>query len=111
MRPRCLEVYLAVLTGWGGDKSAKSRRAGRGLGLWAAGLQRQEREITLFLVVQGEDDQYGSVAQVDEVADRCYAPVDVMMLPSCRHAPHFDQTEATLDGIASFCERLRQINA
>ena len=63
------------------------------------------------LVVQGEDDQYGSVAQVDEVAGRCYAPVDVMMLPSCRHAPHFDQTEATLAGIASFCDRLRKINA
>ena len=63
------------------------------------------------LVVQGEDDQYGSIAQVDEVATRCYAPVDVMMLEDCRHAPHFDQAEATLAGIDSFCTRLRQINS
>ena len=62
------------------------------------------------LVLQGQEDQYGSIAQVDEVTDRCYAPVDVMMLESCRHAPHFDQAEATLAGIVSFCTRLRQIN-
>jgi len=62
------------------------------------------------LVLQGEEDQYGSIAQVDEVAERCYAPVDVMMIKSCRHSPHFDQAEATLAGIASFCNRLRQIN-
>jgi len=47
---------------------------------------------------------------VDEVAERCYAPVDVMMIKSCRHSPHFDQAEATLAGVASFCNRLRQIN-
>ena len=62
------------------------------------------------LVLQGEEDQYGSIAQVDEVAERCYAPVDVMMIESCRHTPHFDQAEATLAGIASFCNRLRQVN-
>ena len=33
-----------------------------------------------------------------------------MMIESCRHTPHFDQAEATLAGIASFCNRLRQIN-
>ena len=51
------------------------------------------------------------MAQIDEVVDRCYAPVDVLAIEDCRHAPHLDAPQTTLDGIAGFCRRLADINA
>jgi pimeloyl-ACP methyl ester carboxylesterase len=63
------------------------------------------------LVVQGVDDEYGTAAQVEEIAARSYAPVEVEMLTACRHAPHLDQPERTLARIADFCARLERIEA
>lgn len=63
------------------------------------------------MVIQGREDQYGTLAQVEEVQERSYAPVDVMILENCRHAPHQDQPERTLDAIAEFVERLERIEA
>ena len=62
------------------------------------------------LAIQGHDDQYGSMAQINEVTDRCYAPVDLLTLTDCRHAPYLDQPQATLDGVSDFCRRLADIN-
>ncbi len=58
------------------------------------------------LVIQGRQDQYGTLAQVEEVETRSYAPVDVEILDACRHAPHADQPEKTLAAIAEFTRRL-----
>jgi pimeloyl-ACP methyl ester carboxylesterase len=54
------------------------------------------------LVVQGEDDPYGTRAQVDAIAKQAGGRVEVAMLASCGHAPHRDQEEATLGAIARF---------
>lgn len=61
------------------------------------------------LAVQGREDQYGSLAQVDEIETRSYAPVDMAVIDDCRHAPHFEQPEQTLAAIAEFAARLRRI--
>lgn len=61
------------------------------------------------LVIQGADDQYGTLAQVAEVETRSYAPVDVEILPDCRHSPHLDQPQAVLDAVAEFAARLVRI--
>lgn len=61
------------------------------------------------LVIQGENDQYGTSRQVEEIVNRSYAPVDVEMLPHCGHAPHLDQPGRTLAAIADFCRRLERI--
>lgn len=58
------------------------------------------------LVIQGEGDQYGTMAQVRAIADRSYAPVDVLALADCRHSPQFDQSQAVLAGVAAFAEHL-----
>lgn len=55
-----------------------------------------------ILVLQGEDDPYGTRAQVDAVAAKAAGRVDVVMLPACGHAPHRDQPEATLAAAAAF---------
>ena len=54
-----------------------------------------------ILVVQGEDDEYGTKKQVEAIA-RGARDVEVRMLPECGHSPHRDQPEATLRAIAEF---------
>ena len=54
------------------------------------------------LVIQGADDQYGTVKQVRAIEARSPAPVTSLILEACRHAPQFDQPQATLDAIIRF---------
>jgi pimeloyl-ACP methyl ester carboxylesterase len=54
-----------------------------------------------ILVVQGEDDEYGTRKQVDAI-ERGARDVQVLMLPACGHSPHRDQPEASLRAIAAF---------
>lgn len=61
------------------------------------------------LAIQGEDDEYGTVAQIREIENRIYSPVDVEMIAGCRHAPHMEKPEATLAAVAEFCARLDRI--
>jgi pimeloyl-ACP methyl ester carboxylesterase len=63
------------------------------------------------LAIQGAEDQYGTLAQIDELESRSYAPVDRLILPDCRHAPFLDQPAQVLDGVAEFCARLERIEA
>ena len=63
------------------------------------------------LAIQGEDDQYGTLAQIDELENRCYAPVDRLVLSDCRHAPFIDQPDAVVVQIADYCARLERIEA
>ena len=58
------------------------------------------------LLIQGEDDQYGTVAQVKAIARQVSGPVETLILPNCAHSPHVDQKEATLEKIAHFVARL-----
>ncbi len=63
------------------------------------------------LVIQGNQDQYGTKAQVTEVETRSYAPVEVAMIDDCRHSPHLDQPGITLAVIHDFTARLVRIEA
>ena len=53
------------------------------------------------LVIQGEDDEYGTSRQVEAVRARV-KQVGVLMLPQCKHSPHRDQPEATLEAVGKF---------
>jgi pimeloyl-ACP methyl ester carboxylesterase len=61
-----------------------------------------------ILIVQGEDDQYGTVRQIEVAEAECYCPVEVALLPGAKHAPQREAPEATLKAIAEFVERVRQ---
>ncbi len=61
------------------------------------------------LVIQGRNDQYGTIAQVHEIESRSYAPVDAVILDDCRHSLHQDKAEATLTAISEFTRRLTRI--
>lgn len=58
------------------------------------------------LVVQGEDDPYGTLAQLDAIEAGCPAPVQRLVLERCGHAPHRDRRDATLAAVARFIDTL-----
>lgn len=47
-------------------------------------------------VIQGEQDEYATDAQVTRIAEAVAGPCRPLLLPDCRHSPHKDQREATL---------------
>ena len=57
------------------------------------------------LVVQGEADPYGTLAQVDAI-ERGARDVERVILADCGHAPHRDQPERTLEAMARWVARL-----
>lgn len=61
------------------------------------------------LLIQGRQDEYGTLAQLREVESRSYAPVEMVLLDQCRHAPHLDAGAKTLAAIAAFTARLQRI--
>ena len=63
------------------------------------------------LAIQGRDDQYGTLAQIAEIENRSYAPVDTLILDGCRHSPHLEKTEEVLAAISEFSRRLERIEA
>ncbi len=62
------------------------------------------------LIVQGEDDQYGTVRQIEAAERECYCPVEVALLPGAKHSPQREAPEATLAAIADFVARALQAN-
>ena len=58
------------------------------------------------LVVQGEDDEYGSWKHVESIQRRSNGPVETLLVPRCGHAPHAEQRETTLDAMTRFIRRI-----
>jgi pimeloyl-ACP methyl ester carboxylesterase len=64
------------------------------------------RSITApMLVIQGEDDEYGTDAQIHAIQEKCGGTVETLILSDCKHAPFRDQNEATTSGISYFIEQ------
>jgi pimeloyl-ACP methyl ester carboxylesterase len=59
-----------------------------------------------ILIVQGEDDQYGTLRQIEVAQEECYCPVEVALLPGARHSPQREAPEPTLKAIADFVARV-----
>ncbi len=60
------------------------------------------------VVIQGEDDEYGTTRQVEAIQTRV-PQTEVLLLPNCAHAPHRDQPEATLKLIANFMAEISRV--
>ena len=63
------------------------------------------------LAIQGRDDQYGTLAQIEEIESRAYSPVETLIPDGCKHAPHQEQPDAVLAAVAEFTARLERIEA
>jgi len=59
-----------------------------------------------ILAIQGEDDEYGSMAQIDAIAAQAVNAPDVALLKlaDCRHSSHKDQPQAVIRAIVEFLD-------
>ncbi len=58
------------------------------------------------LLIQGEDDQYGSPRQLYAIQANIRGEAEVRFFPRCRHVPFLDQPTLTLATIGRFLARL-----
>jgi len=59
------------------------------------------------LAIQGYADEYGTMAQLDDIARKVRGPCELLKLHDCGHAPFRDQPEKTLAAVAAFIDKLR----
>jgi len=93
------------------------RDARRTFGLWAGAWLDPEFgnwNIEEFLsgircpvlAMQGEDDQYGTMAQLDAIERQVQGPCELLKLPGCGHAPHLERPAEALQAVARFVKGL-----
>lgn len=58
------------------------------------------------MVIQGEDDEYGTAEQIFAIEKAVSGPCSTVLLPNCGHSPHRDQRCAVLSAIGNFIGRL-----
>ena len=70
-------------------------------------IMERLRQITCpVLVIQGEDDPYGSPAQVASVLQRVSGQAQSLLIPGCGHAPHQQATGEVLKAMSRFIKDL-----
>lgn len=57
-----------------------------------------------IMILQGVDDQYGTLRQVEIAQDECYCPVDVKVISGAGHSPHREAPAATLNAVEQFAK-------
>lgn len=58
-----------------------------------------------MLLMQGEQDEYGTLAQVRAIEGQAGGEVETQILANCGHAPHRDQSDKVLARVAAFLRR------
>jgi pimeloyl-ACP methyl ester carboxylesterase len=58
------------------------------------------------LAIQGEEDEYGTMAQLEAIALQVGGRCEILKLARCGHSPQREQPEATLAAIAGFVNGL-----
>jgi pimeloyl-ACP methyl ester carboxylesterase len=58
------------------------------------------------LAIQGADDKYGTLAQIEAIERQVAGPFQKHVLAACGHSPHHEQPEATLEAMRAFIANL-----
>ena len=58
-----------------------------------------------MLIIQGENDEYGTWRQVEAIQRQSGGPVEALAIPDCGHAPHREHPDLTLEAMAGFILR------
>ena len=59
------------------------------------------------LAIQGENDEYGTMAQLDAIKRQVKGPCELLKLKDCGHSPHRDRPEEVLTAVVDFLSRLK----
>ncbi|HET7889591.1 MAG TPA: alpha/beta hydrolase [Bradyrhizobium sp.] len=62
------------------------------------------------IILQGANDQYGTIRQVEIAREECYCPVDVTIIPGAGHSPHREAAKLTLATITDFVMRILTVH-
>ena len=54
------------------------------------------------LAIQGDDDEYGTMAQLGSIRERVRGPCELLELAACGHSPHRDQPDTVLAALVRF---------
>ena len=54
------------------------------------------------LAIQGADDEYGTMAQLEAIARQVHGPCELLKLAGCGHTPHREQPDVTLAVVQRF---------
>lgn len=60
------------------------------------------------LAIQGEQDEYATMTQIDRIAAQSGAAVQLLKLDQCGHSPHRDQAQAVLEATTAFIAGLEE---
>jgi pimeloyl-ACP methyl ester carboxylesterase len=58
------------------------------------------------LAIQGAEDEYGTMAQVEAIARQVAGPCEIVRLDACGHSPHRDRPGETLAAVSRFAATL-----
>lgn len=58
------------------------------------------------LIIQGEDDEYGTLKQVESITSQTAGASEAFILPGVKHTPHKEAAEAVLEKAATFINRI-----
>ena len=61
-------------------------------------------------IIQGAEDHYGTLRQIEIAQAECYCPVDVTLVPDAAHSPHREAADVTLRTIAGFVHDIAAID-
>ena len=60
------------------------------------------------LIIQGLDDEYGTLAQVESIVTKTKGTSEKLLIPKCGHVPHLQAKELVLEKMALFIESITQ---
>ncbi|MBN1307702.1 MAG: alpha/beta hydrolase [Chitinispirillaceae bacterium] len=61
--------------------------------------------IAPTLLIQGDDDEYGTLRQLEAIARQVKGPLETLCIPACGHSPHREHPDVTLEAMAAFIRR------
>ncbi len=59
-----------------------------------------------LMIIQGEDDEYATIAPVRALTRQAGAGAESLLLPDCKHSPHKDQEGRTLAAMVEFIRKV-----
>jgi pimeloyl-ACP methyl ester carboxylesterase len=58
------------------------------------------------LLIQGEEDPYGTISQVETARRETYCPCETLLIPGAKHAPHLETPGPARAAVVAFTRRI-----